>query len=173
MLLEIFSNIYAIISYMMHSNFDKYDLKILELLQRDASLSKVEIAEAIGLSVTPCWRRINHLIKSGVVTRKVSLLDHAQVGLSNIIFAEVKLSAHGRDAVPKFEKAINEFPEVLECYLILGDLDFLLKIVTVDIHSYKKFLHTLLSLPSVSEVNSRVVVDEVKYTTELPLNQIT
>ena len=153
----------------MPTILDSFDRKILETLQQDASLTASELATRVGLSTSPCWRRINRLIDTGVLKKRVAILDHDQLGLDVTVFAEVKLEVHGRQALPNFQKAVKKFPEVLECYTILGEIDYLLKVVTTDIHAYEKFLHDLLTLPTVREVNSRMAVSEIKCTTELPL----
>ena len=153
----------------MTLNIDKFDKKILTILQQDAALTVSELAGKIGLSTSPCWRRLKRLEDAGVVKKRVAILDHNQLGLDVIVFAEVKLEAHGRDALPNFQQAVEKLPEVLECYTVLGEMDFLLKVVATDIHAYERFLHHLLSLPAVREVNSKMVVSEIKCTNELPL----
>ena len=156
----------------MPIKFNRFDIKLLGLLQRDASLSINELAAKTGLSTSPCWRRISRFDEEGIVQKRVAILDHEKIGLAVTVFAEVRLMAHGHQALPNFQRTMEKFPEVLECYTILGEIDFLLKVVTVDIHAYEKFLHELLSLPMVREVNSRMAVSEIKCTTELPLRHI-
>jgi Lrp/AsnC family transcriptional regulator len=147
-------------------------LKILGALQEDASLSTVELAELAGLSQSVCWRRIQRLKDEGVIRRQVTLLDRNQLGLETQIFAEVKLSVHGRANLADFSEAIRAFPEVMECYLLLGAVDFLLRIVTENIRAYELFFFEKLSrLPGIQEVNSIVVFSEIKATTALPLGQ--
>jgi Lrp/AsnC family transcriptional regulator len=154
----------------MPVTFDRIDKKIMQVMQTDASFNVGEIAKRVGLSTSPCWRRINRLLDSGVIKKRVAILDQDLLGINVMVFAEVRLAAHGRQALPNFQQAVKKLPEVLECYTLLGDVDFLLKIVTKDIHTYEKFLHRLLSLPTVREVSSRMVVSEIKCTTELPLD---
>lgn len=156
----------------MPHKLDSFDKKILAILQRDAGLTASEVATKIGLSTSPCWRRINRLTELGVVKKRVAILDHDQLGLDVIVFAEVKLEAHGHEALPNFQKAVEKLPEVLECYTVLGEVDFLLKVVATDIHAYERFLRHLLSLPAVREVNSKMVVSEIKCTNELPLQSL-
>ena len=149
---------------------DRFDRAILEHLQRDAGMSAAEIGEAVGLSQSPCWRRINRLESRGVIKRKTALLDRRKLGLDVLVFAMVKLTAHGRRSLPEFAEAIQRYPQVLECYTITGDADYILKIVTTDIHAYDDFLRSkLLALGSVSETRSRIVVAKVKSSTALPL----
>ncbi|MGH8432941.1 MAG: Lrp/AsnC family transcriptional regulator [Pseudomonas sp.] len=154
----------------MQASLDAYDRRILALLQEDASLSSAEIAEQVGLSQSPCWRRIQRLKEEGVIRRQVILLDRKKVGLNTQIFAEVKLNAHGRSNLTEFAEAMREFPEVLECFVLMGSVDFLLRIVTQDIEAYERFFFEKLSLvPGIQEVNSIVALSEIKSTTSLPL----
>lgn len=149
---------------------DPYEKRILRLLQEDASLSNAEIAERIGLSASPCWRRIDRLEREGFIKRRVAILDRRKVGLNAQIFAQVKLNAHGRANLDEFAAAIRDLPEVLECYVLMGSVDFLLRIVAPDIEAYEKlFFNRLSQLPGVQEVNSIVALSEIKSTTALPL----
>ena len=157
----------------MSVKLDKFDKNILTRLQQDASLTVGELATEVGLSTSPCWRRLKRLEDAGVLKKRVAILDHNRLGLDVIVFAEVKLEAHGHEALPNFQKAVEKLPEVLECYTVLGEMDFLLKVVATDIHAYEQFLRHLLSLPAVREVNSKMVVSEIKCTNELPLHFLT
>ncbi len=150
---------------------DAYEKRILRLLQEDASLSNADIAEKVGLSASPCWRRIDRLERAGFIKRRVALLDRRKVGLNAQIFAQVKLNAHGRANLDEFAAAIRDLPEVLECYVMMGSVDFLLRIVAPDIEAYEKlFFNRLSQLPGVQEVNSTVALSEIKATTALPLD---
>jgi Lrp/AsnC family transcriptional regulator len=149
---------------------DTYERRILALLQEDASLSTAAIAEKVGLSQSPCWRRIDRLERDGFIKRKVALVDRHKVGLNAHIFAQVKLNAHGRANLDEFTEAIQSLPEVLDCYVLMGPVDFLIRIVTTDIEAYERFFFNRLSqLPGVQEVNSTVALSEIKATTALPL----
>lgn len=149
---------------------DKTDRKILELVQQDGSLSASDIAERVNLSQPPCWRRIRRLEEEGFIERRVAMLNRKKLGLSLVIYTEVKLTANGRQAVGEFEEKIRSFPEVTECYVMMGRSDFLLRIVTRNIESYEVFFRDHLSqLPGVQDITSAVALSEVKYTTELPL----
>ncbi|MFZ5705532.1 MAG: Lrp/AsnC family transcriptional regulator [Pseudomonadota bacterium] len=149
---------------------DSYERKILALLQQDCSLSAAEIAEKVGLSTTPCWRRIQRLRESGVIARQVALVDRRKIGLNAQIFAQVKLNAHGRQHLDEFTAAIREFPEVLEAFVLMGPVDFLLRIVAADIDAYERFFFDKLSrLQGVQEINSIAALSEIKSTTALPL----
>ncbi|WP_338241240.1 Lrp/AsnC family transcriptional regulator [Aurantiacibacter hainanensis] len=152
------------------ADLDRYERKILRLLQEDASLSTAAIAERVGLSASPCWRRIDRLEREGFIRRRVALLDRHKVGLNAHIFAQVKLNAHGRANLDEFAEAIRELPEVLECYVLMGQVDFMLRIVAPDIEAYERFFFDRLSqLPGVQEVNSTVALSEIKATTALPI----
>ncbi len=149
---------------------DVYEKRILRLLQEDASLSNAQIADKVSLSASPCWRRIDRLEREGFIRRRVALLDRRKVGLNAQIFAQVKLNAHGRANLDEFSEAIRGFPEVLECFVLMGSVDFLVRIVTPDIEAYEKFFFNQLSrLPGVQEVNSIVALSEIKATTALPI----
>lgn len=154
----------------MPSKLDSYERKILRALQEDASLSTARLSEVVGLSPSPCWRRVDRLEKEGFITRRVALVDRQKVGLNAQIFAQVKLNAHGRANLDEFASAIRSFPEVLEAYVLMGVFDFLLRIVAEDINAYERFFFTKLSkLPGIQEINSTVALSEVKATTALPI----
>ncbi len=148
---------------------DSFDRRILALLQRDATLSTADIAERVGLSQSPCWRRIQRLRDAGVITATVALLDRRKIGLDTQLFVQVKLNAHGRAHLDDFTAAVAGFPEVLECYLLLGSVDFMLRVVTRDIQAYERFFFERLSrLDGIQEVNSTIALSAIKATTELP-----
>ena len=152
------------------SRLDKVDRRILDLVQREGALSVAEVAARTGLSTTTCWRRIQALEQSGVIKGRVALLDRAALGLDVTIFAHVKLSSQGRDAIAAFAEAIRERPEVLDCYTTMGEWDFMLRIVTKDIKAYEAFyLDHLSKLPYVQSINSSVTVTVIKETTVLPI----
>lgn len=154
----------------MPLEMDVYDRRILDLLQEDAGLSTAEIAERVGLSQSPCWRRIQRLKEEGVIRRQVTLLDRRKIGLNAQIFAQVKLNAHGRSNLTEFAEAMRGFPEVLECHVLMGAVDFMLRIVTRDIEAYERFFFEKLSMvPGIQEVNSIVALSEIKSTTCLPV----
>lgn len=151
-------------------NLSEIDIKILALLQQDASLTAAEIAEQVNLSVSPCWRRINRLEKEGVIEKKVALLNAEKLGMGLVIFARISLSQNDEASLHTFEERVRQFPEVVECYTVTGAADYFLKIITRDIKRYDQFLRRhLLQIPQVRDVNSNVAVTQVKYTTGLPL----
>jgi Lrp/AsnC family transcriptional regulator len=146
------------------------DREILQLLQRDASLSTAEIAEQVGMSQSPCWRRIRRLEEAGVIKRRVALLDHAELGMEVVAFVSVKLSEHGRQNLEDFEHRVSRLPEVLECFTVTGDVDYILKIVSRDIRHFESFLRNqLMTMTMIRETHSAIAVTEIKDTTELPL----
>jgi Lrp/AsnC family transcriptional regulator len=150
---------------------DRVDRRILDLLQREGALPVAEIASRTGLSTTTCWRRIQHMEQNGVIRGRVALLDRSALGLDVTIFAHVKLSTQGRDAIAAFAEAIRERPEVLDCYTTMGEWDFMLRIVTKDIKAYEAFyLDHLSKLPNVQSINSSVTVTVIKETTVLPID---
>ncbi len=154
----------------MSKGLDDFDWKILRIVQADASKTTTEIAELVGLSQAPCWRRIQRLGEQGYIKEQVCLLDRRAVGLNTQVFAHVKLDAHGRANLSEFAEAIRNFPEVLECFVMLGPTDFLLRIVAEDIEAYERFFFDKLSeVPGVQEVNSMVALSEIKSTTRLPI----
>lgn len=152
------------------TELDPYERKILRELQRDASQTTAQIAERIGLSSSPCWRRIDRLEREGIIKRRVAIVDRQMVGLNAQVFAQVKLNAHGRANLDQFAGKIREFPEVLECYVLMGSVDFMIRVVTEDINAYERFFFEKLSqLPGVQEITSTVALSEIKATTALPI----
>ncbi len=151
-------------------SLDAFDRKILRVLQDDASLSTAAVAEAVGMSASPCWRRIDRLEREGFIRRRVALVDRRKVGLNTHIFALVKLNAHGRANLDEFAASIQDMPEVLECFVLMGPVDFMLRVVAADIEAYERFFFEKLSrLPGVQEINSTVALSEIKSTTALPV----
>lgn len=149
---------------------DRLDLRLLDILQREAALPVAEVAARVHQSTTTCWRRIQQLEQSGVIKARVALLERSALGLDVTIFAHVKLATTGRDAIAQFEAAIRDRNEVLECYTLTGEWDFLLKIVTRNIKAFEAFyLDHLSRIPCVQAVNSSVAVTVIKESTALPL----
>ncbi len=158
---------------MLPEVLDVVDARILDLIQHDAALSVAEIAERVGLSSSPCWRRIKRLEDVGVIRRRVTLLDREQLGLAFEVYAEVKLSLPTKDNLEAFERAVCDLPEVTQCATVTGGMDYVLRIVTRDMRAFDDFLRDkLLSLGLVSEVESRIVIRNVKHATTLPLGLI-
>jgi Lrp/AsnC family transcriptional regulator len=125
----------------------------------------------VGLSASPCWRRIERLDREGYIRARVALVDRRKIGLNAHVFAQLKLDAHGRANLDDVSVAVRTFPEVLEAYVLLGSMDFLLRIVASDIEAYERFFFERLSkLPGVREINSSVALSEIKSTTALPID---
>ncbi len=153
------------------TDLDEFEKKILRELQRDASLTTAELADRVGLSPSPCWRRIDRLQRDGFIKRRVALLDRRAIGLNAHIFAQIKLNAHGRANLDEFSQAIRAFPEVLEAYVLIGGMDFMLRIVAKDIDAYERFFFNRLSkLDGIQEIQSTIALSEIKSTTELPVD---
>ncbi len=157
----------------LSEELDGVDARILDLLQKDASLSIADIAEKVGLSSSPAWRRIERLKRAGVILRQVTLLDHEKLGLNFEVFASVKLQLPSRDNLEKFEAAAADWPEVVECSIVTGQVDYVLRVITRDMHAYDDFLRDkMLALGLVSDVQSRIVMRTSKRTTAAPLELI-
>ena len=157
----------------MSESLDAIDSKILDLIQHDAGLSVAEIADRVGLSSSPCWRRIKRLEDVGVIQGRVTLLDREKLGLAFEVFAEVKLSLPTKDNLEAFERAVADWPEVAQCATVTGGMDYVLRIITRDMHAFDDFLRDkLLSLGLVSNVESRIVMRSVKNSTAVPLGLI-
>ena len=155
---------------MQKLEIDRIDKEIIRLLQQDAELSATAIGERVGLSQSPCWRRIQRLREGGLILGQDMRFDRKKLGFDVLVFAQVKLTAHGRSKVPEFAETIRQFPEVQECHLVLGNIDFLLRIVARDIEEYERFFFEKLShLAEIQEVHSNIVLSEIKYTTQLPI----
>lgn len=151
-------------------HLDQIDRRILDLLQTQAGINATAIGEKIGLSQSACWRRIQRLRDEGIIKDQAVQIDREKVGLNTMVFAHVKLTSHGRSNLADFSKAIRKYPEVLDCYVVLGNVDFLLRIVTEDIKAYEQFFFEKLSqLPGIQEVNSSIVLSDIKHTTILPI----
>ena len=149
---------------------DSIDWKILGLLQGDARMSNVELAKAVGLSPSPCLNRVRALEEAGYISRYVTLLDALRVGLKVSVFIQVTLERQIESALERFENAIRTRPEVMECYLMTGDADYLIRVVVADIQVLEEFILKFLSkLPGVGNIKSSFALKQVKYQTALPL----
>jgi Lrp/AsnC family transcriptional regulator len=154
-----------------NGSLDASDYRILQELQQDASRSVADIAKAVGMSQTPCWRRIKRLKDLGVIRSTVALVDRSALGLGFLSYAFVKLAVPSRENMDAFERAIGELPEVVSCDRVTGSVDYLIKVVVEDIGAYDHFLrHRLLDLGLVSDVQSSIVISTVKDSAQLPLN---
>lgn len=149
---------------------DRLDRKILACLQADSSLSIAEIAERVGLSATPCWRRIQNLEKAGVIRGRVALLDPEKLNVGVTVFVRVKTREHNYEWLERFAAAIADIDEVVEFYRMSGEIDYLLRIVVPDIAAYDAVYKRLISKASFADVSSSFAMEQIKYTTALPLN---
>ncbi len=157
----------------MSERLDAIDARILDLVQHDAGLSVAEIAERVGLSSSPCWRRIKRLEDVGIVQRRVTLLDREKLGLDFEVYCTVKLSLPTKENLETFELAVNRWPEVVQCATVTGAADYELRIVTRDMHAFDDFLRDkMLSLGLVSNIESRIVIRAVKNSTAVPLGLV-
>ncbi|MCY4011772.1 MAG: Lrp/AsnC family transcriptional regulator [Gammaproteobacteria bacterium] len=149
---------------------DTIDRRILSELQDNADLSMQELGDRVGLSHTPCWRRVKRLEERGIVKRRVALLDAEQLDLAVNVFVNVSLRRHQENALNRFETAVQDVPEVVECYSVSGETDFLLRVVVADVTAYEHLVKaTLVHLPEVGNLTSTFALRQVKYTTALPL----
>lgn len=154
----------------MTTELNTQDIKILNLMQQDSSLTTQELADQINMSQSPCWRRINRLQEKGLIDRQVAILNREKLGMEVIVFATVNLTSQGRQNLELFEEQIAQFDEVIECYTMAGAWDYMLKIVARDIRHFEKFVRNhLMALANIGEVHSHIAVTEIKNTTELPL----
>ena len=149
---------------------DSFDKSILANLQHDADISVRDLGARVGLSHTPCWRRVRNLIETGLIRKRVSLLDPEKLNLNVNVFVNVSLRLHQENALNRFEGSVQSIPEVVECYSVSGENDFLLRIVVPTVSAYEVLLkETLVHLPEVGNLTSTFALRQVKYTTELPL----
>ncbi len=148
---------------------DITDRKILMVLQEDASLSVAEIGDRVGLSSTPCWKRIQRLEADGVIQRRVALVDQNKVGLGITVFVSVESSDHSDDWLHRFAEAVSAMPEVLEFYRMAGDVDYMLRVVVADMQSYDVFYKKLIAAVPLKNVTSRFAMEKIKSVTVLPI----
>lgn len=151
-------------------NFDTIDRRILAALQEDATLSMNEIAARVGLSATPCWRRIQKLEEAGIIRKRVALLNGKVIAAGVSIFVSVRTNQHTDEWLKRFAEVVSAMPEVVEFYRLSGDVDYLLKVVVPDIAAYDVFYKKLVSKIDLSDVSSSFAMEEIKYTTALPLD---
>ena len=149
---------------------DKFDREILRVLQKDATVSMAELSQHVGLSHTPCWRRVKRLESDGIIKRKVTLLDSKKLNLGVSVFIYVSLKSHDEDCLNHFENAVQDITEIVECHTTSGEKDYLLKVVVESIEEYEQLLKSKLThLPHVDHLSSTFALKQVKNTTELPI----
>ncbi len=151
---------------------DRLDKKILSILQEDATIPVAEVAKRVGLSTTPCWRRIQKLEEDGVILRRVALLDPRSVNTKVTVFVSIVTNQHSEEWLRRFAELIREFPEVVEFYRMSGQVDYLLRVVVPDIEAYDAFYKRLIAKIEISDVSSAFAMEQIKYTTALPLSYI-
>jgi Lrp/AsnC family leucine-responsive transcriptional regulator len=153
-------------------NLDRTDYRILHHIQNNARISNVELAESVGLSPSPCLRRVKALEESGVIKRYAGIVDAGAVGLPISIFVNVSLERQERSQLEDFEGRIRSYPQVMECYLMTGSSDYLVRIVVPDLQAYERFLADKLTrIPGVANIQSSFALKQVVYNTELPLQE--
>lgn len=145
------------------------DIKILEILQRDATRSLDSIAVEIGVSLNTCWRRVQRLEEGGIIQRRVALLDNEKLGAGLTVFVSVRTNDHSKVWTEKFSQAVNRFPEIVEFYRLAGDTDYILKILVGNVAEYDRVYQALISKVSLSDVSASFAMEKLKFTTELPL----
>ncbi len=148
---------------------DEMDVKILRILQEDCTRPVAEIGKEVGLSTTPCWRRIQKLEEAGVIMRRVAVLDAERVNAGVTVIVSIKTDQHSLGWLERFHAAVADFPEVVEFYRMSGEIDYLLRVVVPDIGSYDVFYKKLISRIEIAKVSSAFAMEQIKYTTALPL----
>lgn len=148
---------------------DAIDRKILLTLQEDASLSVAEIGQRVGLSSTPCWKRIQRLEAEGVIQRRVAIVDQDKIGLGITVFVSVETDDHSQDWLDRFATLVSDMPEVMEFYRMAGDVDYMLRVVAADMQAYDAFYKRLIAAVPLKNVTSRFAMEKIKSTTMLPI----
>ena len=151
---------------------DRLDKKILTLLQEDATLAVTDVAKRVGLSTTPCWRRIQKLEEDGFITRRVVVLDPQKINLGVTVFVSIRTGSHSAEWLRRFSEVVQELPEVMELYRMSGDVDYLMRVVVPDIAAYDTLYKRLISRIDISDVSSAFAMEQIKATTSLPLDYI-
>lgn len=148
---------------------DRIDKQILQVLQADATVSIQEVGERVGLSHNACWRRIKRLEEAGIIRKRVALVDPKKLGYGVTVFVTVRTSHHTEEWLERFARGVSALPEVMEFYRISGDVDYLLKVLVADIAEYDRFYKKLISIAPLQDVSSNFAMEQVKYTTEIPV----
>jgi len=157
---------------MKMNELDRFDYAILGALQVDGTLSVADLAEKVGLSTTPCWKRLKRLEEDGYIDRRVAIINRRKAGLPVTVFVSVRTSQHDEKWLAKFAAAVEALPEVQEFHRMSGDVDYLLKVVTTDIEGYDRFYKKLIKAAQLTGVSSAFSMEQIKYTTALPLDLI-
>lgn len=151
---------------------DRIDRSILEHLQDDATRSTAEIAQRVGLSTTPCWRRIQNLERRGIIERRVALLDRDALNVGVDVFVAIRTRQHNARWLDEFARVVTRFPEVVEFYRMSGEIDYLMRVVVPDIAAYDDFYKRLIARIDIADVSSTFAMERIKYTTALPLGYV-
>jgi len=155
----------------MNENLHIHDVRILEILQFDATRSLDSIAEEIGVSLNTCWRRVRRLEEDGILVRRVALIDNTRIGLSQTVFVSVRTDDHSKAWSDKFTKAVDAIPEIVEFYRLAGDVDYVLKMIVSSVSDYDRVYQDLIAQISLSNVSASFAMEKLKYTTELPIRR--
>lgn len=154
----------------LHSELDEADLRILRTLQREPQLSVAALAEQVGLSHTPCWRRVRKMEEKGTIAGRAILVNSAHLGFDVTVIAEITLKQHDEATLNAFEQAVQNHPQIVECFSMSGESDYLIQLIVPSITEYEHLLKTVLvHLPGAGSINSRFVLNRVKFTTNVPL----
>lgn len=154
----------------MREELSAVDIRILEQIQKDSSLSTSELADRVGLSQSPCWRRLQRLKDEGFIRGEVALVDRARLGTTLLIFANLRMTTLTDEKRAEFMRRVEDTPEILECHTLFGEMDVLIKVLAPSLEWYQKFVFSvILKLPGVVDIQSTVTLTEVKNTTALPL----
>jgi Lrp/AsnC family transcriptional regulator, cysteine-sensing transcriptional activator len=148
---------------------DAIDRKILAVVQEDASLSVADIGQRVGLSSTPCWKRLQRLEADGVIIRRVALIDPEKIGLGITVFVSIETGDHSQDWLTRFAETVSGMPEVMEFHRMAGDVDYMLRVVVHDMPDYDKFYKKLIATVPLKNVTSRFAMERIKSTTALPI----
>jgi DNA-binding Lrp family transcriptional regulator len=154
---------------MPNQTLDRIDYRILHYVQNDARMSNTDLADAIGLSPSPCLRRVKRLENAGIIRRYVGIVDAAAVGLPISAFVNISLHSQDREGLEAFQSRVKTYAEVMECYLMTGTSDFLMRVVVPDLQSYERFTDKLTRIPGISNIQTSFALKPVVYKTELPL----
>ncbi|MAM12788.1 MAG: ArsR family transcriptional regulator [Rhizobiaceae bacterium] len=151
---------------------DQRDRKIVELLQQNADMPVTDIADAVGLSASACWRRIKNLEETGLIARKVAIVDRRKANVGMTVFVAVRTSRHSMDWLESFRRAISDIPEIVEAYRLTGEMDYLLRLVVPDVEVYDTVYKQLIARLDFTDVSSFIGMEELKYTTAVPMNYL-
>ena len=150
---------------------DQIDIKILDCLQHDASLTTAEISEKVNLSKTPCWRRIQMLESSGIIGKRVALLNREKLDRNMDVFVSIRTNQHNAKWFREFSNVVNSMPEVVEFYRMSGEVDYLMRVVVTDMKAYDRFYQRLIEQIDINDVSSNFAMEQIKYTTAIPLHK--